>query len=45
MRQVQLQLGSFYNEIKALVPATDFFEEVKPEDRTKDRERIKRSHS
>jgi hypothetical protein len=45
LRQVQLNLSAFYGECRALLPTADFLEEVRPEDRAKDKERIKRFHN
>jgi hypothetical protein len=45
MKQMTAQLASFYNDCKSLIPVPDFIEELKPEDRAKDKERMKAFHA
>ena len=45
MKQMTAQLASFYNECKAYLPIPDFMEELKADDRAKDKEKMKGFHA
>ena len=44
-KQVQMQLTAFYTECKGYAVQPDFAEELKPEERARDKERMKKMHS
>ena len=45
MKNCLAQMQSFYNECKNFCPVPDFLEELRPEDRAKDKDKIKQFHA
>lgn len=45
MKQMTTQLASFYNQCKSLIPIPDFIDQLKTEDRVKDKEKMKAFHN